>query len=271
MKNTEAVVGWARSYAKSLEQEMDFVAVEGSPYGGYWKAATPEARSRIDARATAALAFLAHYSAPATEWSERAQQVYLNLGARHSAESGARALADLLREWADQVEHGIMEIPGVEPWAERSVASTDIMSQVRHLLEDRDVHPAAPMVLTGAAVEIALRGLADLHEVATPDHAGLVGYAQALRRARVLTQQDVKDVEQMAGLRNLAAHGQFDVLSSERAGLLEQQANLFLARLRDLSDGSPADLPTSWRSHTHTNQRDLTTMTTSVGGDLQST
>jgi len=48
----------------------------------------------------------------------------------------------------------------------------------------------------------------------------------------------------MAGLRNLAAHGEFDDLSGERAGLLEQQANIFLARLRDLSDGLPADTAT---------------------------
>lgn len=224
---------------------MDFVSVEGSPYGGYWKAADPEARSRIDARATAVLAFLGHYSAPDTEWSERAQQVYLNLGARHSAETGARALADLLREWANQVEHGIVELPGVEPWAERSVASTDIMSQVRRLLDDRGVHPAAPMVLTGSAVEIALRGLIEAYGIETPDHPGLVAYAHSLRRARILTQQDVKDVEQMAGLRNMAAHGEFNDLSGERAGLLEQQANLFLARLRDVSDSVPTDTAVS--------------------------
>ena len=105
MKNTDVVVRWARSYAESLEKDMDFVSVESSsPFGGYWKAATPEARSRIEARATAALAFLSQHSVPETEWSTRAQQVYLQHGARHSTETGARVLADLLREWADQVE-----------------------------------------------------------------------------------------------------------------------------------------------------------------------
>ncbi len=35
----------------------------------------------------------------------------------------------------------------------------------------------------------------------------------------------------MAGLRNDAAHGNFDDLSPERASLMEQQVNFFLSRL----------------------------------------
>ena len=36
------------------------------------------------------------------------------------------------------------------------------------------------------------------------------------------------------GLRNLAANGDFDSLSHERAGLMEQQTNILLRRLADL-------------------------------------
>jgi hypothetical protein len=53
---------------------------------------------------------------------------------------------------------------------------------------------------------------------------------------KVLSAQDMKDVEQMAGVRNSAAHGEFDVLSHERAGLMEQQVNLFLSRLAKVLD-----------------------------------
>jgi hypothetical protein len=62
----------------------------------------------------------------------------------------------------------------------------------------------------------------------------------------MLSTQNVKDVEQMAGVRNSAAHGQFDELSRERAGLMEQQVNFFLARLSKVLEpacGSP--LPTT--------------------------
>ncbi len=38
----------------------------------------------------------------------------------------------------------------------------------------------------------------------------------------------------MGALRNSAAHGDFDNLSPERAGLMEQQTNILLRRLADL-------------------------------------
>ena len=56
-------------------------------------------------------------------------------------------------------------------------------------------------------------------------------YAKALRQVDVLNRQDMKDVTQMAGLRNDAAHGIHETLSRKGASLMEQQANLFLARL----------------------------------------
>ncbi len=55
-----------------------------------------------------------------------------------------------------------------------------------------------------------------------------------LRQQDVLSKQDVKDVEMCAGLRNAAAHGEFDGLTLERAGLMEQHTNLLLRRIADL-------------------------------------
>jgi hypothetical protein len=43
----------------------------------------------------------------------------------------------------------------------------------------------------------------------------------------------------MAGVRNAAAHGDFEELSRERSGLLEQQVNLFLRRLETLLEPKP--------------------------------
>ncbi|HZI75131.1 MAG TPA: hypothetical protein VFD73_14110, partial [Gemmatimonadales bacterium] len=44
----------------------------------------------------------------------------------------------------------------------------------------------------------------------------------------------MKDVTQMGGVRNSAAHGEFDELDRARAGLMEQQVNYFLGRLTGL-------------------------------------
>jgi hypothetical protein len=239
MRDTAELVDWARSHARRLETEMSWHAGEGG-YGGWWEADSPEAKSRIRARATAAFDFLARFSGAGSEWSARAQEVFQNNGDRQSMESGARGVGDLLLEWATQVESGFVTIPGSEAWDRRAVASTDLMDQVRALLEDPGVHIVAPIVLAGAALEIGLRALVESLELETSGRPSISAYGHCLRSAKILTPQDMKDVEQMAGLRNAAAHGDMGDISRERAALLEQQVNLFLARLRELADRMPA-------------------------------
>lgn len=158
-------------------------------------------------------------------------------------ETGARELGKILRAWADQVEAGIVTIPQAEAQGVRAIASTDLMEQVRLLNEDRDVTPAAPIVLAGAALEIALRSaIAELGLQLPPKHS-ISAYMGCLRAAGALSVQDVKDVEAMGGLRNLAAHGDFEALSRDRAGLMEQQVNILLRRLSEIIEPQTAPEP----------------------------
>ncbi|MEU4675079.1 hypothetical protein AB0F91_45860 [Amycolatopsis sp. NPDC023774] len=113
---------------------------------------------------------------------------------------------------------------------------TDLMGQVRQLLEDGSVHPAAPIVLCGAALEIALRALAEAKNVAVEERPTMNTLTTALRREGLITAQDVKDLTMCAGVRNQAAHGDFDALSAERAGLMEQTTNMLLRRIADIQD-----------------------------------
>lgn len=149
-----------------------------------------------------------------------------------------RALADVLRGWAEQVEAGITVPRTVEAQGARAVAATDLMQQVRALNEDTSVHPAAPIVLAGAALEVALRSAVDEVGLVLNERPSISAYTRGLRADGLLTAQDVKDVGQMGGIRNAAAHGDFEELSRERSGLLEQQVNLFLRRLSDLLEGT---------------------------------
>lgn len=203
-------------------------------YGGYWQADRPELKSVIRARATSALDFLQRFAGSDSQWSRRAQQVFDGHGDRESMESGARAIADILREWAHQVVGGTYVPRLVEAQGARVIASTDLMDQVRVLVDDKSIHPAAPIVLAGAALEVALRSATEELGLELTERPSITAYARLLRSEAVLSAQDVKDVEQMAGVRNTAAHGEFDALSRERSGLLEQQVNLFLRRLATL-------------------------------------
>jgi hypothetical protein len=82
-------------------------------------------------------------------------------------------------------------------------------------------------MLAGAALEEMLRA-----EVAAAglsvNGTGMNSYAQALRANGTLTGQDLKDITAWAGQRNDAAHGNFAVLSKERAHLLADGINLFM-------------------------------------------
>jgi hypothetical protein len=162
-----------------------------------------------------------------------------------SMESGVRALGDVLREWAAAVNAGMVVPRQVEAQAARAIASIDLMEQVRVLAEDRSVHPAAPIVLAGAALEVALRSAVDELQLTLSEKPGITAYARRLRQEGILSVQDVKDVEQMAGVRNFAAHGQFEELSRERAGLMEQQVNFFLAQLSRTLEPPTGNRPSS--------------------------
>lgn len=233
MINAEELLDYARRLAERLEQDMHWQP--GELDGGWWTADSQQELPKITSRAAAALDFLLRYAGGDSYWTLRAVATYDSKGDNQSTESGARALAPLLREWADQVEVGVAKLVGTGALDEIGAVSTDVMTQVRRLLADNGTHPAAPIVLCGAALEVALRATVDAQGLTLTERPSLGAYVRLLRSAGRLTAQDVKDFEQCAGLRNAAAHGRFDELSRERAGLLEQQTNLLLRRLLELS------------------------------------
>ena len=59
---------------------------------------------------------------------------------------------------------------------------------------------------------------------------GIDAYAAALRRDEILDVQDVKDVTAWAGLRNAAAHGEFEKISIEQARIMAAGVNLFMQK-----------------------------------------
>jgi len=156
--------------------------------------------------------------------------VFTNKGENQSMESGVRAIGDVLEEWIRMVRSGQIR-PRLVDFSARAASSTDLLEQVRTLNSDLGVAPAAPIVLAGAALEIALRSAVEELDLTIGGRPSISVYARTLRKAEILNKQDMKEVEQMAGLRNDAAHGNHDLLSHERSGLMEQQVNSFLNRL----------------------------------------
>ncbi|WP_419848636.1 hypothetical protein [Candidatus Poriferisocius sp.] len=237
MEPTEQILEWAREHIDKLSEDMTWTP---SRYGtfGYWQAINPQVRGVIRARATAALDFLERFTGPSSLWTKTAHDVFENNGDNQSMETGARAIGDVLEEWSNLVRSGQIRPRLTETLALRQIASTELLEQVCALNADHSVTPAAPIVLAGAALEIALRSAVEELGLSISGQPGISTYARTLRSAEVLNKQHIKDIEQMAGLRNQAAHGEHDALSRERSGLMEQQVNIFLRTLEEVIEKS---------------------------------
>jgi hypothetical protein len=139
------------------------------------------------------------------------------------------ALADLLDRWSDWFRSGLQDAQPYEVRA-RVTAATDLMELVSDMLAERATHPAAPIVLTGAALEERLRAVAEGADL-TIAGRGLDAYGAELKKADLISPQEAKQVTAWAGLRNRAAHGEdLGELRIEEARIMADGVNLFLQR-----------------------------------------
>jgi hypothetical protein len=173
---------------------------------------------------TEALEFLRLKAGSRSEFYVRAVDAAKRVHMARASEIVAAALIG----WVDFVNRGIAEAP-VEAQA-RVAAATDLMEQVETLLGDKRVHPAAPVMLAGAALEEMLRSIVDASGAKPKGKPGINVYATALRQAGVLSAQDVKNVSSWAGMRNQAAHGEFTQIEIANARLMAQGVNLFMQK-----------------------------------------
>lgn len=124
----------------------------------------------------------------------------------------------------------------VERKAQIDVVS-DILEQANNLLETKGVHLAAPTVIVGAALEEFLRNWIEEQGIDLGNKKpSLDSYSKLLRENDLITKQDSKDITSWAGLRNHAAHGDWEeVDDKKRISLMLEGVNLFMRKY-----GSPS-------------------------------
>jgi len=170
--------------------------------------------------------FLRTYAGPASEF-------YLVAKRLQSAAPGVQAeiLLSVLQNFRGYLESGLVE--GVSPkrQAELDLVS-DLLAQAQRLLADKKVHPAAPVMLIGATLEEFLRTWVEAEDLSLGNRKPSIdAYVGLLRKASLITKQDVKDITAWAGARNHAAHGEWDeVADRKRANLLLEGVNLFMRK-----------------------------------------
>lgn len=139
----------------------------------------------------------------------------------------ARPVAAILRSFVRSLERGLVQ--GIDPKREAQVeVVSDILEQAQALLANNRVHPAGPAVLIGAALEEFLRTWIEREGIRVTGKPGLDNYSTALVKNGDLKRQDKKDITGWAGLRNHAAHGEWDDVPKDAVQIMLQGVNLFL-------------------------------------------
>ena len=129
------------------------------------------------------------------------------------------------------VENGLLEGMSIERQAQIDVIS-DFLEQANTLLSSKGIHPAAPTVIIGAALEEFLRNWVEEEDISLQGRKpSLDSYAKSLRESELISKQDLKDITSWGGLRNHAAHGEWDeVDDKKRVSLMLEGVNLFMRK-----------------------------------------
>jgi hypothetical protein len=140
-------------------------------------------------------------------------------------------LVSTLENFQSYIEAGLAGARSPE-WQAKIDVVSDLLEQAHSLLENKLVHPAAPIVLMGATLEEFLRTWTENLALSMGGRKPSIdSYAQVLMAEGLLNKQDIKDITAWGGLRNSAAHGKWEEVSDKaRAGLMLEGVNLFMRK-----------------------------------------
>jgi len=103
----------------------------------------------------------------------------------------------------------------IERKAQIDVVS-DFLEQAEGLLNSKDVHPGAPAVIIVSVLEEFLKNWVEERGLElNGNEPGIDSYAKALRRAGLISGQDMEDILCWTGLREDAARGKWDKLNDK--------------------------------------------------------
>jgi len=137
-------------------------------------------------------------------------------------------IESIMTSFLENLEEGLHS--GISPERQDQINTvSDFLVMADQLLNSRSVHPAASAVLIGASLEEFLKTWMDAEGLDLGSkRMGLQNYAQVLKEGGFSNTQDVKDITSWAGIRNEAAHGEWEKISKDRVSIMLQGVNLFM-------------------------------------------
>ena len=181
--------------------------------------------TKIEGAQTQLIEFMRTYVGPKSSFFERSKHQAGSLAYR------IEYLVAILESFIDYIKAGLHAEISPERRAQLDIVS-DFLEQANSLLESHDVHPAAPSILIGSTLEEFLRTWIEAEGLSLGNKKpGIDNYAKILREADIITKQDVKDITAWAGIRNHAAHGEWNEVSDrQRIRLMLEGVNLFMRK-----------------------------------------
>ena len=167
--------------------------------------------------------FLRTYAGPKSAFLKQAE------GAGGYSTYRVTTLDGILQSYVEYLSAGLATGMSPERKAQIDVVS-DFLGQANSLLEESGHHPAAAAMLIGASLEEFLRTWVETEKLSIGNaKPGIDAYMKSLRAADLISKQDVKDLTSWAGMRNHAAHGEWDDVSDRnRVRLMLEGVNLFM-------------------------------------------
>lgn len=155
----------------------------------------------------------------------------INSSLGYNPKAAANSMTVTLNSFIEYVESGLLEGISPERKAQLDVVA-DFLEQADNLLQTKGIHPAAPAVIIGATLEEFLRTWIEAESLSLRGKKpSLENYSQTLREADFITKQDAKDLTSWGGIRNHAAHGEWDEVSDKkRISLMLEGVNLFMRK-----------------------------------------
>jgi hypothetical protein len=137
-------------------------------------------------------------------------------------------LSAIVESFEEYLQSGLVSGMTPERKAQIDVVS-DILDQAQTLLESKSCHPAAAAVLIGASLEEFLRNWVEAAGLSVSGKPSIDAYGKSLRSQEMVSKQDIKDITAWAGIRNHAAHGEWEEVGDRgRIRIMLEGVNLFM-------------------------------------------
>jgi hypothetical protein len=140
-------------------------------------------------------------------------------------------LNNILEAFLRSVENDLISNVSFERKIKIEVVN-DYLIQAQELIEKTEYHTAIVAFLIGASLEEFLRNWVVEENIdMSGQKPSIASYASALKKKELIDQQDVREIASWGGIRNNAAHGQWDsVGSKEKIELMLMGVNLFIKK-----------------------------------------